>query len=197
MYLEGVQNWSQTCNREIYKIPSAYCNRCYYKSTYPGCGMYCLEQFERFFAAEAAPESIAAMIIEPVQGEGGFIVPPKEYLLGLKSIASKHGIVFIADEIQTGFCRTGKMFAVEHSGAEPDLMTMAKSIAAGMPLSAVVGKAEIMDSPGPGMLGGTYAGNPLACAAGIATIDYIQQENLSSRAAWIGRTDLRTSILLH
>ncbi|AET68528.1 4-aminobutyrate aminotransferase [Desulfosporosinus orientis DSM 765] len=173
---------------EIYKVPSAYCYRCYYKSTYPGCGMHCLEQFERFFAAEAAPESIAAMIIEPVQGEGGFIVPPKEFLPGLKSIASKHGIVFIADEIQTGFGRTGKMFAVEHSGVEPDLMTMAKSIAAGMPLSAIVGKSEIMDAPGPGMLGGTYAGNPIACAAGIATIDYIQQENLSSRAAWIGRT---------
>jgi 4-aminobutyrate aminotransferase/(S)-3-amino-2-methylpropionate transaminase len=173
---------------EIYKIPSAYCYRCYYRSTYPGCGMHCLEQFERFFAAEVAPETIAAMIIEPVQGEGGFIVPPKEFLPGLKTIAEKHGIVLIADEIQSGFGRTGKMFAVEHYGVEPDLMTMAKSIAAGMPLSAVVGKAEIMDAPGPGMLGGTFAGNPLACAAGIATIDYMKQENLPARAEKIGAT---------
>jgi len=171
---------------EIYKMPSAYCYRCYYRSTYPGCGMHCLEQFDRFFAAEVEAEAIAAMIIEPVQGEGGFIVPPKEFLPGLKTIAEKHGIVLIADEIQTGFGRTGKMFAVENYGVEPDLMTMAKSIAAGMPLSAVVGKAEIMDAPGPGMIGGTFAGNPLACAAGIATINYIEQEQLSDRAAKIG-----------
>lgn len=173
---------------EIYKLPSAYCYRCYYKSTYPACGMHCLEQFERFFAAEAAPETIAALIAEPVQGEGGFIVPPKEFFPGLKSICEKYGIVFIADEVQTGFARTGKMFAVEHFGVEPDLMTMAKSIAAGMPLSAVAGKAEIMDAPDPGMLGGTYAGNPIACAAALATIDYIEQERLSERAAKIGDT---------
>lgn len=171
---------------EIYKMPSAYCYRCYYRSTYPGCGMHCLEQFERFFAAEVEPETLAAMIIEPVQGEGGFIVPPKEFLPGLKTIAEKYGIVFIADEIQTGFGRTGKMFAVENFGVEPDLVTMAKSIAAGMPLSAVVGKAEIMDSPEPGMIGGTYAGNPIACAAGLATINYIEQEKLPTRAAKIG-----------
>lgn len=171
---------------EIYKMPSAYCYRCYYHSTYPGCGMHCLEQFERFFAAEVEPETIAAMIIEPVQGEGGFIVPPKEFLPGLKTISEKHGIVLIADEIQTGFGRTGKMFAVENYGVEPDLITMAKSIAAGMPLSAVVGKAQIMDAPGPGMIGGTYAGNPLACAAGLATINYIEQEKLTARAAKIG-----------
>jgi len=171
---------------EIYKMPSAYCYRCYYRSSYPGCGMHCLEQFNRFFEAEAAADSIAAMIIEPVQGEGGFIVPPKEFLPGLKAIAEKNGIVFIMDEVQTGFGRTGKMFACEQFGVEPDLITMAKSIAAGMPLSAVVGKAEIMDAPGPGMLGGTYAGNPLSCAAGIATIDYIKKEQLPERAGEIG-----------
>ena len=171
---------------ELYKIPSAYCYRCYYRSSYPGCGMHCLEQFDRFFAAETPPDSIAAMIIEPVQGEGGFIVPPKEFLPGLKAITEKHGIVLIMDEIQTGFGRTGKMFATEQFGVEPDLMTMAKSIAAGMPLSAVVGKAEIMDAPGPGMLGGTFAGNPLACAAGLATIDYIEKEKLPERAGKIG-----------
>ncbi len=171
---------------DVYKVPSAYCYRCYYNSTYPGCGMHCLERFDRFFAAEVAPENIAAMIIEPVQGEGGFLVPPKEFLPGLKSICEKHGIVFIADEVQTGFGRTGKMFAVEHFGVEPDLMTVAKSIAAGMPISGVVGKAEIMDAPDPGHIGGTYGGNPVSCVAGLATIDYIQSNNLADRASALG-----------
>lgn len=171
---------------DVYKMPSAYCYRCYYRSSYPGCGMQCLEQFDRFFAAEVAPESIAAMIIEPVQGEGGFIVPPKEFLPGLKKIADQHGILLIVDEVQTGFGRTGKMFASEQFGVVPDIMTMAKSIAAGLPLSAVVGKAEIMDAPGPGQLGGTFAGNPLSCAAALATIDYIEQEQLPHKAEKIG-----------
>ncbi|MDI6881007.1 MAG: 4-aminobutyrate--2-oxoglutarate transaminase [Desulfitobacteriaceae bacterium] len=173
---------------EVYKIPSAYCYRCYYHASYPSCGMHCLEQFDRFFAAEVDPDSIAALIVEPVQGEGGFIVPPTEFLPGLQTIAKKHDVLFIVDEIQTGFGRTGKMFASEHFGLEPDIMTMAKSIASGMPLSAVTGKAEIMDAPGPGGLGGTYAGNPLACAAALATIDYIEQERLPERAAEIGAT---------
>ncbi|MHB1405829.1 MAG: 4-aminobutyrate--2-oxoglutarate transaminase [Desulfitobacteriaceae bacterium] len=171
---------------DVYKMPSAYCYRCYYRSSYPGCGMQCLQQFDRFFAAEVAPESIAAMIIEPVQGEGGFIVPPKEFLPGLKKIADQHGILLIVDEVQTGFGRTGKMFASEQYGVVPDIMTMAKSIAAGLPLSAVVGKAEIMDAPGPGQLGGTFAGNPLSCAAALATIDYIEQEQLPHKAEKIG-----------
>jgi 4-aminobutyrate aminotransferase/(S)-3-amino-2-methylpropionate transaminase len=171
---------------EIYKVPSAYCYRCIFKSTYPECGLHCLEYFDRFFVSEVDPSNIAAMIIEPVQGEGGFIVPPKEFLPGLKAICEKHGFVFIADEIQTGFGRTGKMFAVEHFGVAPDLMTLAKSIAAGLPLSAVVGKAEIMDAPTPGRIGGTYGGNPVACAAALATIDFIEREGLSNRADIIG-----------
>jgi len=171
---------------EVYKIPSAYCYRCYYHSTYPGCGMHCLEQLDRTFAAEVAPENIAAMIIEPVQGEGGFIVPPKEFLPGLQEICRKHGIVFIADEVQTGFGRTGKMFASENWGLEPDLMTVAKSIASGMPLSGVVGRAEIMNAPEPGHIGGTYGGNPVSCAAALATIDYMAKENLVERANRIG-----------
>ncbi|AGL03202.1 4-aminobutyrate--2-oxoglutarate transaminase [Desulfoscipio gibsoniae] len=171
---------------EIYKIPSAYCYRCYYRSTYPGCGMHCLEQFDRMFAAEVVPENVAAIIIEPIQGEGGFIVPPPEFLPGLRKICDKHGIVLIADEVQTGFGRTGKMFACEHWGLEPDLMTMAKSIASGMPLSGVVGKAEIMNAPDPGHIGGTYGGNPVSCAAALATIDYMQQEKLVERAREIG-----------
>ena len=171
---------------EVYKIPSSYCYRCYYRSTYPDCGMHCLEHFQRMFAAEVAPENVAAMIIEPVQGEGGFIVPPREFLPGVWEICRKHGIVLIADEVQTGFGRTGKMFACEHWGVEPDLMTVAKSIASGMPLSGVVGKADIMDAPEPGHLGGTFGGNPVACAAALATIDYIEQQKLTQRSAAIG-----------
>jgi len=171
---------------EVYKIPSANCYRCMYKSTYPDCKMACLEAFERFFISEVDPESIAAMIIEPIQGEGGFIVPPNEFLPGLKKICEKYGIVFIADEVQSGFARTGKMFACEHFGVEPDLMTMAKGIASGMPLSAVVGKAEIMDAPGAGMIGGTYGGNPVSCAAALATIELMENEQLSDRAEQIG-----------
>jgi 4-aminobutyrate aminotransferase/(S)-3-amino-2-methylpropionate transaminase len=171
---------------EIYKVPSAYCYRCIFKATYPECGLHCLEHFDRFFVSEADPSNIAAMIIEPVQGEGGFIVPPKEFLPGLKSICEKHGIVFIADEIQTAFGRTGRMFAVEHFGVTPDLMTLAKAIAAGLPLSAVVGRAEIMDAPTPGRIGGTYGGNPVACAAALSTIGYIEREGLSDKAGIIG-----------
>ncbi len=172
---------------EVYKVPSAYCYRCIFGSTYPDCGLHCLEYFERFFISEVDPSNIAAMIIEPVQGEGGFIVPPREFLPGLKDICEKQGIVFIADEIQTGFGRTGKMFAVEQFGVIPDLMTLAKSIASGLPLSAVVGRSEIMDAPTPGRIGGTYGGNPVACAAALATIDFMEKENLSEKAAEIGQ----------
>lgn len=171
---------------EVYKIPAAYCYRCPYQSTYPECGLHCLERIERFFIAEASPENIAAMIIEPVQGEGGFLVPPPEFLPGLKAICEKYGILFIADEIQTGFARTGKMFAIEHWNVEPDLMTVAKSIASGMPISGVIGRAEVMDAPDPGMIGGTYGGNPLACAAANATLDYLNEQELCIKANRIG-----------
>jgi len=172
---------------EVYKAPFAYCYRCPFKSTYPECGMHCLEHFERFFTSEVDPDNVAAMIIEPVQGEGGFVVPPKEFLPGLKAICEKHDIVFIADEIQSGFSRTGKMFATDHFAVVPDLMTVAKSIAAGLPVSAVVGQAEIMDAPAPGQLGSTYGGNPVACAAALAAIDQIEKDSLAERAEVIGR----------
>lgn len=175
---------------DTFKAPSAYCYRCYYRSTYPGCGMHCLENFERFFTAEIDADHIAALIIEPVQGEGGFIVPPPEFLPGLKSICASKGILFIADEVQTGFGRTGKMFAVENWGVEPDIITTAKSIAAGIPLSAVTGRAEIMDAPESGNIGGTYGGNPLACVAGIETIRYIEDNDLCNRANEIGRQSM-------
>ncbi len=171
---------------EIYRIPYAYCYRCSYNCTYPGCGMRCLEQFKHFFAAESAAENIGALIVEPVQGEGGFVVPPKEFLPGLQAICKENDIVFIVDEVQSGFGRTGRMFAYEHWDIEPDLVTVAKSIASGMPLSGVVGKAEIMDAPGPGQIGGTYGGNPVSCAAGMATIDYLLENNLIERSNVIG-----------
>lgn len=171
---------------DIYKIPSAYCYRCYYGQSYPSCDMQCLKNLERFFIAECSSDKIAALIAEPVQGEGGFIVPPPEFLPGLKEICEKHGIVFIADEIQTGFGRTGKMFAVENFGVEPDLLAIAKSLGAGFPLSAVTGRAEIMDAPAPGEIGGTYGGNPVACAAALQVIDIMKDEKLPERANWVG-----------
>jgi 4-aminobutyrate aminotransferase/(S)-3-amino-2-methylpropionate transaminase len=172
---------------EVYKVPSAYCYRCMFKSTYPECGMHCLEHIERFFISESADDNIAAMVIEPVQGEGGFIVPPKEFLPGLRDICDRYGILFIADEVQTGFGRTGKMFAIEHFGVEPDMMTLAKGIASGMPLSAVVGRAEVMDAPGAGQIGGTYGGNPVSCAAGIATVNDMIERDVPSMAVSIGK----------
>ena len=171
---------------EVYKVPSAYCYRCVFRSSYPQCGMHCLEHIERFFVTEADPSGIAAMVIEPVQGEGGFVVPPPEFLPGLKRICEQHGIVFVADEVQTGFGRTGTMFAVEHYGVVPDLMAVAKSIAAGLPLAGVVGKAEIMDAPTPGRLGGTFGGNPVACAAGLATLSALEDGDVCARARVVG-----------
>ncbi|HVW69163.1 MAG TPA: 4-aminobutyrate--2-oxoglutarate transaminase [Steroidobacteraceae bacterium] len=146
-----------------------------------------MRALEQLFKADVDPARVAAIIIEPVVGEGGFYAAPPELLRKLRSVCDQHGIVLIVDEIQTGFARTGRLFAVEHSGIEPDLMTVAKSIAGGVPLSAVIGKAEIMDSPLPGGLGGTYAGAPLACAAGLAVLDVIREEQLLNRADHIGR----------
>ena len=138
------------------------------------------------FESVVAPDRVAAIIIEPVLGEGGFVPAPPEYLRELRRIASANGILLICDEIQSGFGRTGKMFACEHAGVEPDMITVAKSIAGGLPLAAVIGRADVMDSPGPGGLGGTYAGNPLACAAALATLDIIEEERLLERAAEVG-----------
>ena len=171
----------------VHRVASAYCYRCPWNAAYPGCGLHCLEQFKTFFQGEVDPSEVAAMIIEPVHGEGGIIVPPKEFLPGLRAICQEHGIVFIADEIQTGFYRTGKPFAVEHFDIAPDLMTCAKSIAAGMPLSAVVGKADVMDGPDRGQIGGTFCGNPLACAAALATLDFYQDQDLGARAQRINQ----------
>lgn len=145
-----------------------------------------LAGLENIFKMEIEPSRVAAMIIEPVQGEGGFYQAPPEFLQALRQICDAHGIVLIADEIQTGFGRTGKMFCTEDCGIEPDLVTSAKSLAGGYPIAAVTGKAEIMEAAVPGGLGGTYAGSPVGCAAALAVIDVLQEENLLSRADQIG-----------
>jgi 4-aminobutyrate aminotransferase/(S)-3-amino-2-methylpropionate transaminase len=145
-----------------------------------------LQALEHLFKADVDPARVAAIILEPVLGEGGFYAAPTELLRKLRNVCDQHGIMLIIDEIQTGFGRTGRMFAIEHAGIEPDLMTIAKSVAGGLPLSAVIGKADIMDSPGPGGLGGTYGGSPLACAAGLAVLEVIREEQLLNRAQHIG-----------
>ena len=131
---------------------------------------------------------MAAIIVEPVQGEGGFLPAPQAFLEGLRAICDEHGICLVVDEVQTGFARTGKLFAIEHSGVEPDLITVAKSIAAGLPLSGVLGKAEILDAAHDGAVGGTYVGNPVAQAAALAVLDVIEEEGLCERATQIGET---------
>jgi 4-aminobutyrate aminotransferase / (S)-3-amino-2-methylpropionate transaminase / 5-aminovalerate transaminase len=141
---------------------------------------------EQLFKASVDPQRVAAIIIEPVQGEGGFYIAPPEFLRRLRALCDQHGIVLILDEIQSGFARTGRTFAHEHAGIEADLVTVAKSLAGGIPLSAVIGKSDIMDSPGPGGLGGTYAGSPLGCAAGLAVLDVLEREKLNERAESLG-----------
>lgn len=153
-----------------------------------------LAALEDLFATEVVPQQVAAVIVEPELGEGGFIPAPPEFLRRLRALTREHGIVLIVDEIQTGFGRTGKMFAYEHAGIDPDLVTMAKSLAGGLPLSAVVGRAEMMDAPLPGGLGGTYAGNPLACAAALAVLDLFEEEPLVEQGARLG-AELREGLL--
>ncbi len=145
-----------------------------------------LKALSYLFAADADPSRVAAIILEPVQGEGGFNLAPPELLRALREICDEHGIVLIADEVQTGFARTGKMFGIEHSEVEPDLMAVAKSMAGGFPLSGVIGRKELMDFVEPGGLGGTYSGSPVACAAALAVLDVIEEENLLGRAEAIG-----------
>jgi 4-aminobutyrate aminotransferase len=145
-----------------------------------------LYSLKSLFKHTADPSSIAAIIIEPVQGEGGFNIAPPEFLQALRDICDEHGIVLIADEIQSGFARTGKMFALDHAGVKADIVTLAKGLAGGMPLAAITGRADIMDASGPGGLGGTYAGNPVACAAAHAVLDIIEDEKLCDRAVAIG-----------
>jgi len=172
---------------EIYRIPYAYCYRCPLNLKYPACKVECAELLRRGFENLFQPDKVACVIAEPVQGEGGFIVPPLEYHGRLKAICEEHGIVFVADEVQTGFGRTGKLFAMEHYGVEADIMTTAKSLGAGYPIAGITGRAEIMDAVHPGGIGGTYGGNPLSCAVGLTVLDIMEEENLPERANEIGR----------
>jgi len=171
---------------DIYRIPYAYCYRCSYSLKYPSCGMFCAHHLEDTFKRVVAAEAVAAIVAEPVLGEGGFVAPPPEFFPVLQEICKKHGILFIADEVQTGFGRTGRLFACEKYGIVPDLLVSAKSLGGGMPLAAVTGRAEIMDAPGPGGLGGTFGGNPVSCAAALAVIEILEKENLSARAELLG-----------
>src|SRR5579884_3601262 len=172
---------------DVYRIPYAYCYRCSYSLKYPSCDVYCARHLEDTFKRVVAAEEVGAVIAEPVLGEGGFVNPPPEFFRILMEICHKHGILFIADEVQSGFGRTGKMFASEHYAVEPDLLVSAKSLGGGLPLAAVTGRAEIMDAPGVGGLGGTFGGNPLACAAALAALEMIEKEGLLARSSAIGK----------
>ncbi len=171
---------------EVYHMPFGYCYRCPHNLTYPDCDIECARRLESTFVRHIEAESVAAVIFEPVLGEGGFVAPPPEWFPVIAAICRKHGILVIADEIQTGFCRTGPLFACEHFGIEPDMILTAKSIAAGLPLAAVTGRAEVMDSPGPGGLGGTFAGNPVACAAALEILRVVDSLDLPERSRRIG-----------
>lgn len=171
---------------DVYRIPYAYCYRCSYSLKYPQCEVHCARHIEDTFKRVVAAESVAAVIVEPILGEGGFVTPPAEFYSILAEICRKHGILLVADEVQTGFARAGATFACERFGLEPDLITMAKSLGGGLPLAAVTGRAEIMDGPGVGQLGGTFGGNPAACEAALAVLDLIEKENLNARANHLG-----------
>src|SRR3954454_23483281 len=172
---------------DVYRIPYGYCYRCSYSLKYPSCDVYCARHLEDTFKRVVAAEDVAAIIAEPVLGEGGFVNPPPEFFRIIMDICHKHGVLFIADEVQSGFGRTGKMFGSEHYGIEPDLIVTAKSLGGGLPLAAVTGRAEIMDAPGAGGLGGTFGGNPLSCAAANAVLDEFEKTDLLARANSIGQ----------
>jgi 4-aminobutyrate aminotransferase / (S)-3-amino-2-methylpropionate transaminase / 5-aminovalerate transaminase len=173
---------------EVYRAPFPYPYRMNVSAE--ECLNFCIQELERMLIAEVPPEQVAAIVVEPVQGEGGFIIPPTGFLRELRAFCDRYNILLITDEIQTGFYRTGKMFAVEHDGIAPDMMIIAKSMGAGMPISGVIGRADIMDAVPPGGLGGTYSGNPVACSAALAVLDICEQEDLASQAQAIGATML-------
>src|SRR5689334_2183641 len=169
---------------EVYRLPYAYPFRSADPANAAGLA---LQEIERIFATQVDPTSVACAVIEPIQGEGGFVVPPAEFLQGVERICRRHGIVIVADEIQSGCGRAGTFLASEHFDFHPDLVTLAKALAAGYPLSAVVGREEIMDAPGPSAIGGTYVGNPVACAAANAVLQIIDEDSLLDRAEQVGK----------
>jgi 4-aminobutyrate aminotransferase/(S)-3-amino-2-methylpropionate transaminase len=172
---------------EVYRVPSPYAYRCPAgRDCSGGCQGDCFAAIERAFVSTVHPSSVAAIIVEPVSGEGGFIPFPDFYLRRLRELCDEHGILMIVDEVQTGFGRTGKMFAIEHSGVAPDILATAKSLGGGLPIAGVTGKAEIMDSVHVGGLGTTYGGNPIACAAALAVLDAFEEDDLLARANVVG-----------
>ncbi|HIJ88444.1 MAG TPA: 4-aminobutyrate--2-oxoglutarate transaminase [Desulfuromonadales bacterium] len=171
---------------EIYRMPFAYCYRCPFGLTHPTCNVACADHLEDFFISHVAAEKTAAIIAEPIQGEGGFITPPPEYFPRLREICDKQGILLIIDEVQTGMGRTGTLFAIDHWGVVPDLVVTAKSLAGGLPLSAVTGRAEIMGTSHVGGLGSTYGGNPLALRAAMAVLEILTKDRLLERGVLLG-----------
>lgn len=173
---------------DVHRVPFAYCYRCPFGETYPDCGIACAEFTADVIDSEIGSEQVACMIVEPVQGEGGFVVAPSEYLGKLKAICEERDILFVADEVQTGMGRTGTMFAVENYGVVPDIVTTAKSLGAGFPISGITGRAEVMEAPHVGGLGGTYGGNPVAAAAALAVLAELTETDLLERAVKQGVT---------
>jgi 4-aminobutyrate aminotransferase/(S)-3-amino-2-methylpropionate transaminase len=172
---------------DVYRIPYAYCYRCSYSLKYPECKMFCAHHLEDAFKRLAPAESVAAVVVEPVLGEGGFVTPPREFLPILQATCARHKILLIADEVQSGLGRTGTLFACEQFGVTPDILVTAKSLGGGLPLASVTGRAEIMDTPEVGALGGTFGGNPLSCEAALAVIEMFEREHLASRANFLGK----------
>ena len=182
-YKQGYQPFPS----EIYRMPYPYCYRCPFQLSPSNCGLACADYVEEEIKVHVGPQNVACLIVEPVQGEGGFIAPPPGWMERIADICRRLDIPFVADEVQSGFGRTGTLYATEqHPGVVPDFTVSAKSIAAGLPLAAVTGRAELMDVPGPGGLGGTYGGNPLACVAALATIELFEQGDLLARARRMG-----------
>jgi 4-aminobutyrate aminotransferase / (S)-3-amino-2-methylpropionate transaminase / 5-aminovalerate transaminase len=172
---------------EVYRAPYPYVYRRPNGLTEEQYEDYVITEFKNLFVTDVAPETIAAVVMEPVQGEGGFIVPGKRFVQEVSKFCKEHGILFIADEIQTGFARTGRYFAIEHFEVVPDIITVSKSMGAGVPISAVIGRKEIMDAADPGELGGTYSGSPLGCKAALAVLEIIEEEGLNQRGEEIGK----------
>ncbi|MGE5542235.1 MAG: 4-aminobutyrate--2-oxoglutarate transaminase [Bacillota bacterium] len=172
---------------EVYRVPFAYCYRCPVNLEYPSCDIACAKWLERAFVTMVESTNTAAVVGEPVLGEGGFVVPPKEFYQRVREICDKHGILLIIDEVQTGIGRTGKFFAHEHYGITADLVTVAKSMAGGIPISGVIGRAEVMDAPHDSAIGGTFVGNPIGCVAALKVIDVVQQQELCAKAEAQGK----------
>jgi 4-aminobutyrate aminotransferase / (S)-3-amino-2-methylpropionate transaminase / 5-aminovalerate transaminase len=173
---------------EVYRVPFPYCYRCPFGLEHPSCGMACVESAADTIDSEIGASNVACVVIEPVQGEGGFVVAPDDYMPALRAVCSERDILLVDDEIQTGMGRTGKLFAIEHYGVTPDIVTTAKSLGAGLPISGITGAAELMDAPHVGGLGGTFGGNPVACAAALAVIAELTETDLLERAVRQGET---------